>query len=86
MESHLFLTIILADCTIGEEWASWGGCEPSNGVCGNGNRQRYKEELLHSRNGGSCVKNQKESENCTKDCTNTNTGKFLAAKTQLYKS
>ena len=56
----------LANCTLGE-WAAWAECETSNGIRGNGTRQRYKEELLPSRNGGGCV-NDNESENCAVNC------------------
>lgn len=64
----------LANCTLGE-WADWGECEPSNGVCGNGTRLRFKTELLPSRNGGNCDDNIPESEKCTKDCPpSANTG------------
>ena len=39
---------------------------PTNGISGNGTRLRHKEELLPSRNGGSCP-NEPEQETCTKD-------------------
>ena len=61
----IYGALFLANCTLGE-WAAWGQCKPSNGISGNGTRQRYKEELLPSRNGGFCV-NKPESEDCTKD-------------------
>ena len=57
----------LADCTLGKEWAAWGECVPSTGTCGNGTRQRFKEELYPSRHGGACEKNP-GTETCTKDC------------------
>ena len=63
----LIYTDVLADCTLGEEWAAWGECVPSSGTCGNGTRLRYKEELLPSRHGGDCV-HDPESEICMKDC------------------
>ena len=71
-----FFTIqfYLANCTLGE-WADWGECEPSFGDCGNGSRLRYKKEVLHSRNGGSCDDKIPEVEKCTVDCSpSANTG------------
>ena len=44
---------------------------PLTETCGNGTRQRYKEELLKSRNGGSCV-NDPETEDCTVECQPVN--------------
>ena len=61
-------SFVLADCTLGEEWAAWERCEPLNGVCGNGTRRRYKMELLPARNGGTCSKSESESEPCSNDC------------------
>ena len=42
---------------------------PSTGTCGNGTRQRFKEELLSSRHGGACEKiPDPGTEKCTKEC------------------
>ena len=63
------IKVILADCTLGEEWAAWGECEPANGTCGNGTRERFKEELLPARNGGTCFKDpDPQPEECYKSC------------------
>ena len=66
------LHFFLANCTLGE-WAAWGECKPSNGISGSGTRQRFKEELLPSRNGGGCI-NEPEIEDCTKNTKEFPTG------------
>ena len=63
------ITFFSANCTLGEEWAAWGECEPADGVCGNGTRERYKIELLPARNGGGCI--SPEQEECNKTCSPT---------------